>query len=308
MGITSALQRKKLLQWIQIGLEEFTNYCKSHTRNEVTPLMVQTFMEVQQISSPRAEIPYKERLPLKVIQDRIYNQDMNMMLKLKKKLHQDRFLLNLFHRLEEGKNNNLSYLLQSLNKKQQKKTQQDKEHKLYYQNIFAEQMQQIQKPIILSPQKQVQQQSLQESDYHLPQFGTPKFDKQEKKDTKKQKKIINKQYYLIQSPKTQNINQLLKQKRRITNLKKANKEECHHRKKSRKQYLIIINQQYFYLQIMNPLVGLMYGSLLKKNSFIYKIEEAQQEHFFSQKLKLNQCKAIQYQWGRLKQQDKILKE
>ncbi|CAD8157476.1 unnamed protein product [Paramecium pentaurelia] len=269
IGITSALQRKKLLQWIQIGLKEFTNYCKSHTRNEVTPQMVQTFMEVQQISSPRVEIPQQERLPLKVIQDRILQSRHEYDVEIEEKTTLGQIPIEPLP--SPGGRQKQQFILPTP-KSQQKITEEDLVRQVQQsnkKNIFAElSMQQIQKPIILSPQKQEQQQSLQESDYHLPQFGTPKFDKQDKKDNQDIKYNNQQQFYLIQSPKTQNYQLNIKIKKEGLPTQKRlikknatigrnpeNDIQLNHESVSRTHVWLTFKEKQFYLQDRGSLIG-----------------------------------------------------
>ncbi|CAD8071645.1 unnamed protein product [Paramecium sonneborni] len=202
IGVQSPLQRKKLLQWIQIGLKEFTNYCKTHIKNEIAPKMVQTFMEVQSISSPRVEIPQQDRLPLKDIQDKILQSRHEYEMEIDEKTTMGQIPIEPLP--SPGARQKKQFIL-PVQKSQSKITEEDLARQVQQsnkKNIFAQlQMQPIQKPIIQSPQKQ----QLQESDYYLPQFGTPRFDKQEKKDSQEfpqNNQKLQQQQYSIQSPKT----------------------------------------------------------------------------------------------------------
>ncbi|CAD8159809.1 unnamed protein product [Paramecium octaurelia] len=266
IGITSALQRKKLLQWIQIGLKEFTNYCKSHARNDVVPKMVQTFMEVQQISSPRVEIPQQDRLPLKVIQDRILQSRHEYDAEIEEKTTLGQIPIEPLP--SPGGRQKQQFILPAP-KSQSKITEEDLAKQVQQsnkKNIFAElSKQQIQKPIIMSPQKQ---QQLQESDYHLPQFGTPKFDKQEKKDHQELHQNNSQQLFQIQSPKTQNhqLNIKIKkegiptQKKLITKnatigRNPENDIQLNHESVSRTHVWLTFKEKQFYLQDRGSLIG-----------------------------------------------------
>ncbi|CAD8045333.1 unnamed protein product [Paramecium primaurelia] len=268
IGISSPLQRKKLLQWIQIGLKEFTNYCKSHIKNEVTSQMVQPFMEVQLISSPRVEIPQQDRLPLKVIQDRILQSRHEYDIEIDEKTTMGQIPIEPLP--SPGGRQKQQFIFQ-VPKSQLKITEEDLARQVQQtnkKNIFGElQLQQIQKPILLSPQKK---QQLQESEYHLPEFGTPRFDRQEKREIEEihSNNQQQQQQQLIQSPnQLQNqLNIKIKkegfptQKKLITKnatigRNPENDIQLNHESVSRTHVWLTFKEKQFYLQDRGSLIG-----------------------------------------------------
>ncbi|KAM3131068.1 hypothetical protein pb186bvf_016880 [Paramecium bursaria] len=153
MGIQSQLQRKKLLQWIQIGFKEYVKYLQTK------PVYQDIRMPLEPLDNLK-QSDFDEKFTLNVPQQQKFVPSQRPVMNLE----QIRQLQPLGQSIPQITEEELARQVQ-YNRKV------IKNHKL--QNIFDKL--EPKQSLIRSPQKK---EIIEQDDYILPQFGTPGFDKQ----------------------------------------------------------------------------------------------------------------------------------